>query len=608
MLQCLFLGIAVFVLQFYIPLGQAPAWLFWYVTVLLTGCLALLAFASVRQLSVAPRISLRAEWPDLLVALMLTILAGALRFYGLSDYGLWLDEDHQIVWLLRAEPLHGALETYQAPLDYVFSYITLQMFDANLFAARVWSATLGTLTVPLLYFLVRNSAKLWIAALVALMAVFHPWLLAYSRECRPYIGSVFALGLAVQWMWWAWEGKRQGHALFGLASSMIVLFFYSAILPIILLGLLGVVLLFFKGENRAFVRGYWLSFIVATLSWVPYYLAMLNVHSVGNPRVPIWDLTVGLKRYLFCMGSVLDVSAFGFVLVGLVLLARISTSRPFVRPLFWLVLVYPFGMLMFSSPGVHAYFAERFVLLYSFLVLIAIGYAAEAMDGQVKHKGFRVFFVGAMALAVLLFSLRESRKIEETYWHEAQKIFLNDSEPGGLAMVFSLRPVTDYTVSGFIGRELLNPHNAKVKIPSNWESSMSSAHVLILELSKNPNPKYLYILSNNKETTSTWNLMPSGAMPGVRTYILDEESLMFRLSINRNAILEIQEFFQMLRAHQINREFDISYQQLLMGLALLREDCTEARRYETVLAQEYDWPHDQQYQAALREMFASSCL
>lgn len=567
-----------------------------YLNIIWGLCFLTIVAVSARQFSNLERASWAREACDLTLIIGLIFFAGFIRFNGLEKFGSWFDEDNQIQLLLREKgPLTSALFSFQSPLDYIFNYMSLKTFGADMFTARIWSATLGTLTVPLTFILVRSGARRWIAILIALACAFHPWLLAYSRESRPYIGSVFAFALMLQWMWWAWHNNENKHARYGFSVGMVILFYYSAILPMILLGFLALVLIFFWRQKRDFVLHFWCSYIIAALLWLPYYLTMAGDHRVGDSNYSVWDLSSGFSTYIQCLWGVMSSSALGLVLVAAALMIRKLPTL--ARPLLWLALFFPLGMLFFSSPGVHEYFAERFVLLYGFLLLVTIGYALGALDGSWTWWQ-RALVMSALVGMVIHFARTPSVKIEDRAWYDAYEFFEKEQEAGGLAVVFSPTPLNQYGVAGFLGRDLFLKQNPKVEMPTHGYTKLNQTGTLIKELSKRPNLKYLYLFSYQLTLVEMWETLPDEVLINARRERLARGGVLIRINTQENSLGRLEEFFKGVRAHHNSKEIDMRYEEILLGLALLRKDCITARQHTSVLSLEI-----RRYQALRTQQF-----
>lgn len=151
-------------------------------------------------------------------ALVLLILAAfALRMYDLGGREFWFDEAltanvsalgwDGIVAHLRSAPFE------QPPLYFLALYPWQALAGTSEFAFRLVSVFFGVLFVPLLYVLLRRWTRRPVALSAGLLAVFSPFLVAYSQEARMYtllpclavlalLGFALALERERQAGWW----------------------------------------------------------------------------------------------------------------------------------------------------------------------------------------------------------------------------------------------------------------------------------------------------------------------------------------------------------------------------------------------------------------------
>ncbi len=125
-----------------------------------------------------------------LPVIALTILAGALRVYGIGHQGLWFDEAYTVmlVKLPFGSMLHTVSRTESTPyLYYILAWGWTHIFGHGAVGIRTLSALFGSALVPVSYL---TAQKLWGsrrgALVVATLATFNPLLIWYSQEARAY--------------------------------------------------------------------------------------------------------------------------------------------------------------------------------------------------------------------------------------------------------------------------------------------------------------------------------------------------------------------------------------------------------------------------------------
>jgi hypothetical protein len=140
----------------------------------------------------------RLHWRVIIAA---TVVAAVMRFYGLGEWSLWIDEAH--TWRDATMPLGGedGFLSEQRRL-YPLSFFLLRLlFGMGAIGFDEWSLRLpfcliGILTVPILAICGRSLVGAWPAVIAACLLAINPWHLYWSQNARGYsivlLGSVLA--------------------------------------------------------------------------------------------------------------------------------------------------------------------------------------------------------------------------------------------------------------------------------------------------------------------------------------------------------------------------------------------------------------------------------
>lgn len=128
-----------------------------------------------------------ARYKITLLLLLITIVGGGVRFYGLDRQSLWYDEILEETAFQR-QFLGDKTNTIPntPPFHAMIIYIISQIFPNNDLALRAVPATFGVISIPLLFFLGRrlfNEKIGLIASFCLSISPFHIW---YSQEVRWY--------------------------------------------------------------------------------------------------------------------------------------------------------------------------------------------------------------------------------------------------------------------------------------------------------------------------------------------------------------------------------------------------------------------------------------
>ena len=232
--------------------------------------------------------------PLLLVVVLL--IASFLRLYHLGQGSLWYDEVVTIR-LARTESPHSLMrllvqiDATRAPLHPLVLQGWLKLFGPSDYAARVFSALCGIITIGLVYWIGVQAIDTSTGLLAAWLCALSPLLVYYSREARMYMWLVLITCCA--WgLLFSYARSPQRWRLILYSLSLIAIF-YSHPLGMLMIGTIALVSAIFR---QAF-----------QISWS----AWLSIHSVVTLAVTPWvehyldhnpELTSGLLPIRYLLG------------------------------------------------------------------------------------------------------------------------------------------------------------------------------------------------------------------------------------------------------------------------------------------------------------------
>jgi len=129
--------------------------------------------------------------PYLIIVFALTCIGFLFRIYNLGHDPFWVDEVISVLaahgLLQHGVPLLPSGELYPRDLLSTYTIATsIQLFGVGEFAARLPSVILGTLTIPLTYFLGKKVAGNDVGLIAAFFITFSFFEIGWSRQARMY--------------------------------------------------------------------------------------------------------------------------------------------------------------------------------------------------------------------------------------------------------------------------------------------------------------------------------------------------------------------------------------------------------------------------------------
>jgi mannosyltransferase len=319
--------------------------------------------------------------------LFVVLLAFSLRLYAIDRQDIWGDEAFSI-WL-SSQPLPevvaGGADTHP-PLYPFLLYLWMRLAGSSAFAVRLLSATIGTLTVPVIYALGRRVFGQVAGTVAALLAAISPVLVYYAQETRMYVLVTLLAAASVYWVLRVFrEPRSSGAWLAYLLTTLGAAYTHYYAFFVILAQNLVLVLSLLR-RRRWPVLARWLSAQGAlALAYVPWIAVQTGFLSgKASARFGEWDLATAGRiagETLTALAAGLAVPSLASWLVAALTLIAIGAA---VASLFhrrepgpWLIVAYlllPLFLAWAVNP-IMPFFYARYLLLIApaFCILAAWG-------------------------------------------------------------------------------------------------------------------------------------------------------------------------------------------------------------------------------------------
>lgn len=265
------------------------------------------------------------------------------------------------------------------PLHYVLTKVVLAILGTNEFALRLLPAVAGILGTALAAMVGWQVGKAPGGILAAWFFAFHPMVVWYSRDARPY-----ALALALSTASLIAFLRTRSHlnatprllALASLALGMLSHYYFVLVLGALVLLALGSM-----RHEPLFFRRWTLASLAASAplaAWVVWFLAQPNPHlGIGWIQPPaLHDILGTLWNFASGYGgeSSLPTAAFGLCVTLLVALAVWDNrSQPSERSILLTGLLLPILGIWVVSQRRAVYMDRYFIVLLPFVTILVAG-------------------------------------------------------------------------------------------------------------------------------------------------------------------------------------------------------------------------------------------
>lgn len=150
---------------------------------------------------------------------------------------------------------------YRTPLPALYLATVYALFGGSVLSAQISNAVVGTLTIFLVYDLVRRALDVRAARWSALLSALYPLILLYTGQLISETVFLFLMSLAL-WLAWTSMGRSPWRWMWlGLILGLAVLTRQTALA----IGMMMVGWVFFYGGERVFVKRLWLAGLVLSI-------------------------------------------------------------------------------------------------------------------------------------------------------------------------------------------------------------------------------------------------------------------------------------------------------------------------------------------------------
>jgi 4-amino-4-deoxy-L-arabinose transferase-like glycosyltransferase len=396
------------------------------------------------------------------------LLAVALRFPGLGQQSLWVDEGN--TYIRAVLPLDvvvdNVLEVHdQAPLYYLLLRFSTRLLGSSEFALRLPSVFFGVVNVVFVYLLGRLSGRRRVGVLAAWATALNPFHVWYSREARMYSLGLLLVSSA---MWCFVLALRRGGWRRWVALTIVSGAAYLTHYATLGVGLvqLSVFLLTFRATYRAF-RRWFLAQVVAVVPAAGWLALSMIFHGYSGMRgswIPVPSLLAPAKT-LWNFSLVYDgqftvwiaVALCVFIIILWTGIRRSGESLWHRTTTVWLILLPSLALVV--SFVVGPVYVDRYlsICIPAYILLLSVGLGTFPVPKLRGAVGAFLF----LSMAVSTLGIASGKRIAKAEWREAAAHVVEDARRGDRLFVDTKGFfVTSYYVGHTIAMRPLDTQSA----------------------------------------------------------------------------------------------------------------------------------------------------
>ncbi len=182
-------------------------------------------------------------WMQYVWLLLITLLAAALRFYKLGAWSFWIDEiytiNHAMAHFSTPQLIleHIPPNRNWVPVSIILTAQALNAWGVHEWSARLASAIIGILTIPILYIPTKRVFNSHVALIAMLLLAISPWHIFWSQNARFYTSLMLFYSLALFSFYFGIEKDEPKYLFlffilvyFAASERLIALFIFPAMI------------------------------------------------------------------------------------------------------------------------------------------------------------------------------------------------------------------------------------------------------------------------------------------------------------------------------------------------------------------------------------------
>jgi len=424
------------------------------------------------------------------------IIGIIIRFWGLGDKSLWIDEIYSLMFSSQKTFLGSFLYMFSdlsPPIYYLILYLWMKLFGNSEFIMRFPSFLAGIASIIVIYFSTKKNFNKQIALGVTILTALSPIMLYYSQEARPY--SLFALFSIITVSTWIEIINKINHG--DLESKNLFKYTIFSLLTIFT-HYWGLILVFFqilylfifsvlikrklKPLSIASVKIFLISgyFFICQYSIKSYADILLNS---TIPRVNINNLNpfkqIFYENYIFLLIIII------FLLLNAKKITAFITNEIKVKkqasPLIYLsyIIILPVCVYLILDKT-SSYLHPRHLIFIVPTTYMLISYIILSFEE--KKELLKIFFIFGLSLTFLGIYLFVPQKIQNrafTYynkpkqeWGESTKYITDNADKDSLILIYGPKYFFDYYFEKF------NQKTKKLNIISVYDEDFINPNTL----------------------------------------------------------------------------------------------------------------------------------
>lgn len=401
------------------------------------------------------------RYTQLLIAF--TFIGCFLRFLNLGSAPLWLDEASTVTFATAGSfwdiwQLTATIEP-NPPLFHWVEYIML-FFGNNEFILRFIPALLGTITIPIMYFIGKEFIDENGGIIAAAAFAVSPFLIVYSQEARAYTMLLFFIALTFLFYLKALKSTNLTYwILFAIAGSLA---FWTHLYAAIFVGsLILYTLVIYKLKN---IKEVLISSAILAVTTIPLAIIVIPVILASKSGGP----TFGIQGFGIIFETIVQLTGYSLYITYIMMLLFIcGMTMLFLKDrnkgilITWL-LVATFAVSLYLSYKIPM--VPRYLIFLNIMLTLGIAASYKMLYAFTQQKSFVYVIIGMIIFLNLPFMMNYYTTPQKDDWRAFSGVLSSMTNTGDLIV----------TVPGYMDQPLNYYYSNKTDDTIEYRASNAS--------------------------------------------------------------------------------------------------------------------------------------
>jgi mannosyltransferase len=362
----------------------------------------------------------------LVYLISITLLGFGLRFYHLDFQSLWLDELYSMIGCNPNQSLNEVINYCkgdQPPSFFILLFYAFKVFGYTPFVGRLLAAVIGTLGIPVIYFLGKEVQGKTTGLVAAFITSFNYYHIFYSQEVRFY--SLLFLLSALSYLFFiriSRNSKLKDYVLYVIFTTLLLYTHYYGLVVFASQGLIFIILLLQRRYPLAVIVKSAFAGLTALLLFSPWIPQVMNDSKISEFWIGAPSPLFLFITYFTYFTEIVQALIFAFLIYLFFRFRPKGNDSALIQSKSNFVIITGWVILGYLIPAVYTWIRipilfprYTIIVLPAIILMIAIGLS---QIGKTRTQNILIWVAGLSSLVALFFVNNYYTEVKKEQWRE----------------------------------------------------------------------------------------------------------------------------------------------------------------------------------------------